>query len=223
MKKLSMAVAGLAFIAVGSLGVEKAQAVVIDFQSLETNEYVNLIPTATYKEDGFIFSSSDSRGNVFASFGKQNPNYAGSAALANNSFSAITTLMKEDRGAFDLVSMDFSELFMGQQGKPVIDFFGIRKDMTTVATRFTLDGNFGFQTLEFTDFSNLMAVSWNQTEPLHQFDNVALDTSRYDNQEEAAAVPEPTSALGLVVLGALGAGLTLKGRKIEKSRDSSIN
>jgi len=216
-----MAVAGLAFIAVGSLGVEKAQAVVIDFQSLETDEYVNLLPTATYSEAGFTFSSSDSRGNVFASFGKQNPNYAGSPALANNSFSAITTLMKDDGGAFDLVSMDFSELFMGQQGKPVIDFFGVRQDMTTVATKFTLDGTFGFQTLEFTDFSNLLAVSWNQIEPLHQFDNVAVDTSRYDNPEDPAPVPEPTSALGLVVAGALGAGLTLKRRKREKSEDNN--
>ena len=65
----------------------------------------------------------------------------------------------------------------------------------TVSANFTLDGTFGYQTLTFSEFTNLSSVSWVQQSQFHQFDTIVV-----------VPVPEPATVLGFAAAcgGALG-------------------
>ena len=173
-----------------------AQAINIDFQSLEQVNAQRGIVSDFYTEKGFLFDSVsiDSSG-AFAVEGTLSPNYQGSTALWE--IYDFTRLLQVDGGAFDLASIDLTAFSVGLNR--TVNFTGTKADFSTVTQSFTTDALSGFQTFTFNSgFTNLTEVQfWN--DGIVQFDNV--------NVTPAVAVPWETDALpvvGSTVLFGLG-------------------
>lgn len=165
-----------------------ANAAVIGFESLYHDD--DQVADAGYQfvEAGFQF---DNLGLFpFATYGAQIPEYTGSTALINDNDDGVTIMTRVDGGNFTLLSVDLSELFLGDMNYSVT-FTGLTSLGDAVAQTFTLDGLAGAQTFNFdSSFNHLSSVSWTNTAAYHQFDNVE--------------VPEPAS-LALVGLGMVAA------------------
>ncbi|MFM7437453.1 MAG: hypothetical protein ACKO2V_02450, partial [Snowella sp.] len=116
-----------------------AQAINIDFQSLEqVNNSVNYIGT-TYTEKGFTLDALPPNNSGFAVFGTLETRYPGSTALFNNTVSGITRLTQVGGGAFDLASIDLTSL--NGDSNVTVSFTGTKADLdlSTVTQSFTTD------------------------------------------------------------------------------------
>lgn len=124
---------------------------------------------------------------------------------------ATITLAQTSGSPFSLLSIDLARDFAFDPA-PTVTFIGALAGGGTVSQTFTVTTPPGapaaFQTFDFTGFTGLASVSWDQpvfTQGLHQFGNIHLST---------AAVPEPTSyqMAALATVGSLGL-LHLRRRK----------
>ncbi len=168
-----------------------AQAAVIDFESLaHSDDYAD--HGATYTEDGFLLTNTATVASSgfdpsLATAGTNAFGYSGSTALFNDNWQGQTVLTRTDGGWFNLNSITLSEFY---DIDPTIDpidvvFTGMLNNGATVTQTLTLDGVFGPEVFTFDpSFSNLVAVSWLQTEVFHQFDDLTI-----------APVPEPSTIL----------------------------
>jgi hypothetical protein len=151
----------VAAMAVVTLGAS-AQAAVIDFEALccFPNSYV---------DDGFQLATD----GLF---------YVAGAGTGQTMFPAgtsqLNTLSVFGGGNFDLVSIDLSEL-NGSVGPQTVTFQGNLFGGGTVSQTFTTDGPFGLQTFNFSGFTNLVSVSWDQIDPTSflMYDNIVANTS----------------------------------------------
>jgi hypothetical protein len=193
------------FAALSLIHTTPAQAINIDFQSLEQVNAQSGIVLYSYTEKGFSFDSYNSNGTTsyFGFEGTLSPRYQGSTALseAGNDFNYLTQV---GGGAFDLASIDLTGSFDLDIGRnSTVNFTGIKTDFSTVTQSFTTDDLSGFQTFTFnSDFTNLIVVEFSDNSFLQfdfQLDNV--------NVTPAVAVPWETDALpvvGSTVLFGLG-------------------
>jgi hypothetical protein len=154
--------------------------------------------TLTSSSGGFVFNSPDT-GNGSPQIVGNNPFYAGANGLS--AFSPATiTLAQTDGSPFSLLSIDLARNFEFDPA-PTVTFTGLKTGGGTVMASFTVTTPSGppasFQTFDFTGFTDLSSVSWDQgdsAQGVHQFGNIHLST--------AAAVPEPGSlALFLSLTG----------------------
>ncbi len=184
---------------------QAAQAVIIDFQSLEQNNSgVNNVGF-TYTEDGFTLDNL-STSFPFAFFGTQEFRYPGSTALFNRTAGGITRLTQNGGGLFDLNSIQLTSL--NGSYSVTVNFTGTKADSSTVSQAFTTDAILStLETFTFnSSFTNLVSVQWIQASPFHQFDNINVTPS-------ATPVPEPSAILGLLGLGLLGIGSQFKQKR----------
>ncbi len=187
------------FAALSLIHATPAQAIIIDFQSLEQiNSSVNDIGN-TYTEKGFTFDALAPNLYGFVVIGTLEFRYPGSTALINNTPDGVTRLTQVGGEAFDLVSMNLNSL--NGNYNVTVGFTGTKADLSTVTQSFTTDGLLNtLQTFTFNSgFTNLTQVTWLQDNPYHQFDNV--------NVTPAVAVPWETDSLpvvGSTVLFGLG-------------------
>ncbi len=180
---------------------QAAQAVIIDFQSLEQNNSNVNDAGFTYTEDGFTLDNL-STSFPFAFFGTQESRYPGSTALFNDTVDGITRLTQNGGGLFDLNSIQLTSL-LGDYSVTV-NFTGTKADSSTVTQAFTTDAILStLETFTFnSSFTNLVSVQWIQAFPFHQFDNINV-----------TPVPEPSAILGLLGLGLLGIGSQFKQKR----------
>lgn len=200
----ALAIASLSALSI--LATAPAQAIVMNFESLAVNNAsINNVGT-TYTENGFTVSQVGA--DQFAVFGTQDNRYPGSTALFNNVIGGVSRLTQVGGGAFNLSSIDLTNLNNNQT--VAVSFTGTRSDNSTIAQSFTTDAILStLETFSFTNFTNLVSVDWTQDSPFHQFDNINVSAA------SATAVPEPFTILG-ALFGA-GYGVTLK-RKLAKAQ-----
>lgn len=160
------------------------------------NPYVSQGFTLTSSSGGFVFNSPDTGNGSSQPIGN-NPFYAGANGLA--AFSPATITLTQTSGEpFSLISIDLARNFEFDPA-PTVTFTGTLAGGGTVSETFMVTtppppSAPAFQTFNFTGFTGLTSVSWDQGAPaqgLHQFTNVTLSTG---------VVPEP-SALILLTLG----------------------
>jgi hypothetical protein len=143
---------------------------------------------------GFVFNSPDT-GNGSPQAPGNNPFYAGANGLA--AFSpGVVTLAQTNGDPFSLLSIDLARNFAFDP-PPSVTFTGELAGGGTVTETFSVSVSSPpliFQTFDFTGFTNVTSVSWDQdlvpSEGVHQFGNIRLSTG----------VPEP-STLILLALG----------------------
>lgn len=150
---------------------------------------------------GFVFNSPDT-GNGSPQTVGNNPFYAGANGLA--SFSPATiTLLQSSGDPFSLLSIDLARNFAFDPA-PSVTFTGILAAGGTISQTFSVTTSsppLTFQTFDFTGFTGLTAVQWDQpsfTAGLHQFGNINLSP-------DTSSVPEPSSlallAAGIATIG----------------------
>ncbi|WP_295621353.1 PEP-CTERM sorting domain-containing protein [Chamaesiphon sp. GL140_3_metabinner_50] len=168
----------------------------INFESLAQNSNSVNNAGSTYTESGFTVSSS----TQLLYYGTQSRNYQGSTALFPFSTANPISLTKVGGGAFDLSSIDLTDFTSGV-GQTIINFTGTRADNSTVAQSLTVDALPGFQTFNFSGFTNLVNVKWQNSVAVGtsapQFDNINVSAT----VPGATAVPEPFTIIGTVIGG----------------------
>jgi hypothetical protein len=185
---------------------QAAQAVIIDFESLEQNNGTINSVGFSYTEDGFTLDNL-SLPFPFSVFGTQGSSFPGSTALFNNTINGITRLTQNAGGLFDINSIQLTSL--NGDESVTVNFTGTKADSSTVTQSFTTDSILStLETFTFdSSFTDLVSVEWLQISPFHQFDNINVTPSNGET------VPEPSAMLGLLSLGLLGIGAKLKQKR----------
>ncbi|MEE9130449.1 MAG: hypothetical protein V3T84_10555 [Phycisphaerales bacterium] len=148
-------------------------AVIIDFQVLEIDDGNIHNWGYHYEEDGFQLDHPKSEPFEFATFGTQESRYPGSTALFNSTANGVTTLTRIGGGAFDVQSIDISNV--NNNGPVTVNFTGNIQGGGQVFDNFTTSGSPNMlETHVFTDFNNLESMVWVQESPFHQFDNITV-------------------------------------------------
>jgi hypothetical protein len=187
----TIAVAG--FFALPVLNIAPAQAAVMNFESLALNDNAIHNAGSTYTESGFTLSYSGQIGLLY--YGTQRSGYQGSTALFPYANASLISLTKVGGGAFDLSSIDLTDFSGGGGQQTTFNFTGTRADNSTVIQALTVDALSGFQTFNFSNFTNLAKVEWNSGGSIPQFDNINVSAA------STTSVPEPFTIIGTVIGG----------------------
>ena len=182
-----------------------ASAAVIDFDDMATPYYAQ--EYSGFSSGGFDFSASIGYpGEYFVVWGVDNGYNAdpGAATVAADYPNAVVTMAASDGAAFNLVSIDFADIYNSGTASGLLFTFNHAAGGSSTRTLFT-DATRGLQTFVF-DQVGLSSVSWVSTSGTvlsAQFDNVTTTA--------AVPVPEPTSAALLAAgLVAVAGGARLR-------------
>jgi len=189
-----------------TLVASAAHATIITFSDL-TAAGTGYTFLGSYSSQGFTFTdplSSNHPTDNFLSPHTDGPLYAGSTALVISRVADPAILTADLPGTFTINTIDLSALYPDGvtvlSGGPVvgpgtrdITFTGTTASLGTVTQTFTVD-SFGFKKFFFdSDFTNLISLTWSQTLPPYQFDNLTLDFI------PEGGVPEPGAGFTLLV------------------------
>lgn len=200
-----------------------ADTISLGFESLAHSGTVSHT-ASPYDEAGFRLTSnlaSNPPGSEFGITGTASARYGGSTAMFLDFSDYGTTQLTSITGiSFDLLSIDLATLNTPTYGgRPtdvaeVVTFTGTLSNGGTVTQTFTISNlDFVFHTFGFgSSFSGLSQVSWSQSYPYHQFDNIVVSGSGITSP---SPVPLPPAAwTGLSVLVGL-AGMAYFRRRAE--------
>jgi len=214
---LFRAAAVVTLVMAGTSGSVTARDVVLDFNDVTpgtlviNNAYQSQGFTLTSSSGGFVFNSVDT-GNGSAQTAGSNDYYAGANGLAAYSPATIT-LTATSGDPFSLLSIDLARNF-AYDPAPSVTFTGTLSGGGTVSETFTVMTPLGFPQVftafDFSGFTNLTSVSWDQpvfTEGLNQFTDITISPT-----------PEPSSLL----IGGVGAiCLGLAGHRARRRREKT--
>ncbi len=107
-------------------------------------------------------------------------NKRGSVALSIRSCEAQATLMANDNGSFNALSIELAEV--NGDGPSTVSFVGLHDDGTEVRQTMKLDGKAGWQKFTFAaGFRKLASLQWTQGDCLnvrpHMVDNIELQAT----------------------------------------------
>jgi len=147
------------FAALSLIHTTPAQAINIDFQSLEqVNGSFNPIGN-TYTEKGFTLDALDPNNYGFSIFGTLASGYPGSTALFNNTVNGITRLTQVGGGEFDLASIDLTSL--NGNNNVTVGFTGTKADLSTVNQSFTTENLLSsLETFTFNNITGKFPAPW---------------------------------------------------------------
>jgi hypothetical protein len=162
-----------------ALGVEDiiksfniANTIVMDFESLRIDSAGLTDVGSSYIEDNFTISKGRLDYVNLYSINSRDFRWNGSTSLFNNTISGTITLTQNGGGTFSLNSIDLD--WLNGYGPVPVNFVGTKSDNSIINAHFDLDFVEGFQTFNFTEFTNLISVSWEQEDNFHQFDNIVV-------------------------------------------------
>ena len=162
-----------------ALGVEDiikafniASTMVIDFESLRIDGASLTDVGSSYIEDDFTISKAIQDGINLYSINSGDYRWNGSTSLLNNTPNGTITLTQNGGGTFSLNSIDLDSLNGSYQVS--VNFVGTKSDNSNIYAHFDSDSTKGFQTFNFTEFTDLISVSWVQEPSYHQFDNIVV-------------------------------------------------
>ena len=213
-KKL-LGVSSAVLVAVLVAGQAVAATVIVDFESLATNEISAPIPSG-YAEDGFVFTTDDPRffADAFSVWGTSD-NKIDTTALFSTYEPASVMFERADHSPFALLRMEMGPAYLHSPGSN-LTFRGVKSNGDVVTHDFSFPDQTSSDQTVFTvldfgadpqngSFDDLRSVSFFNDFPSYQFDNI---------EAEVAAVPEPSTALlALAGLAMLGLWRTQIGRK----------
>ena len=161
----------------------QAAPIVIDFNGLVGGPEVSR--GTSYSEDGYTV-----QGPSLFSVHSGSSRYTGSVSMYSNQIGGALQLKRTDGTAFDLTSVRLAELTLGgPSGNVTFTGHGYYGG-PSVSQSFALSGGaIDAQTFNLTGFTNLASVSWTQSYPYHQFDdltvqaNTAPPSTIYSNTE----------------------------------------
>jgi hypothetical protein len=183
-------------------------------------------PSGTYEEAGFVFQPNSATNDVKC---------YDDTCLKEFRQGEITTMVKQDGGAFDLVGFYFALIGNGTQTEGVQDITvtGTRADASTVSLTFALNSLLtsfapsaalvgadspGATTILTNDgyivsilgglLDNVIQVDWTTNSV-----GVQSASARLDNVMVRDPAPVPVPAAGFLLAGALGAAALLRRRK----------
>jgi hypothetical protein len=196
---------------------------IINFSSLSQPGDTYSSVGSSYVQQGFTFASSS-----LYTWEASSPNLP-SLNTADTSlfeFYADATTSVTDAGdaPFTLDSIDLAPLIAGGTGTFDVTFIGTLADSSTVSQTFTVSNTAGLQTFDFSGFTNVVSVSFDQGTNVgffedqdsgYQFDNLVVTTS-------ASSVPEPGSLpfLAMAAVALIGFSGYRKGYRRRTSRQS---
>ena len=204
---LRTAVAASVFATASVLSAQHAQATNITFD-LVYDGYAS-----PFEDQGYLFTSDAAISSIaFVSWGSSGayssltagqPQPDGTATLADDYYSATTTLTKAGGGAFNLDSIDFADLY--NSGAALNITFDFTSTSGSGVRSYTLDSLAGLETVYF-NLSDLLSISWSGNSPSSalQWDNVRVSS--------VAATPLP-AALPLFLSAVAALGFAAKKRR----------
>jgi len=171
-------------------GVARSETV-MDFEALSSSGDGSV--TSPYVEDGFSVA-----GDHLYRYGTSSQNFLGSTGLEHDNPADII-FSKVGGGSFDIISIDLGPIPQFTEGQSQnVTITGNLSGGGAVGTTFAVTGASSFQTFLFpSTFVGLESVTWNNSNPYHQFDNITV-------ADGTTAVPEPGTFslwLGLLSLG----------------------
>jgi len=149
-----------------------ANTIVIDFESLRIDGAGLTDVGSNYIEDDFTISKARQDFYNLYSINPRDFRWNGSTSLFNNTIYGTITLTRNGGGTFSFSSIDLD--WLNDSGSVPVNFVGTKSDNSKVNAHFDLDFAKGFQTFNFTEFTNLVSVSWIQEYDFHQFDNIVV-------------------------------------------------
>jgi len=183
------------------LGTTVTQAAVLDFEDL-ASPGSGMVALESYSADGFVITSNTGLADSFGYMQTGASLYTGSTGLFNAYFDTLTVLVREDGGAFNLLSLDLAHLFAETGAPGLVIFTGNLVGGGTVDQQVWVTGGATAQTFAL-GFENVLSVSWAHGDSVFQFDNIELT--------DASPIPVPEPA-PLLLLG-LGLLSLLAGRR----------
>lgn len=178
----------------------------IEFSGLSQPENGIISVGGSITEQGFIINSATSNFNVW---GASSPNLPGLSPVNTSLFEyyagSTTTLTNAGNATFTLSSIDLAPVLPNGSGTFTVNFTGTLADSSTVSQGFTVSNSPNLQTFNFSNFDNVISVSFTQGTnsglfgqqiSAYQFNNLVVIPT-------AVPVPAAFWMFGLA-LGALG-------------------
>jgi hypothetical protein len=230
MRKLSIATAGAAFIALGTIGTAQAATLIDTTPSWDGNSSISYFGqpnTATYGQtftvgsdnvlDSFSFflNQASSSALKFAAYVMQWDGSKATGPILYQSGPESTTQQNVlqqftfNTGGTSLVSGNRYVAFVNASNFPDSGF----GSMGTQFTDAYPGGGFVYQN-NGSNFSSLTTNNWNSFGPVDVAFKASLSSKK---------VPEPTSVLSLLAVGAMAAGSTLKRKLGQNAEGKSVN